>query len=274
MSAAAYSSKSTTKVASPYKLRYKDDDAIEVGLDEAGRGCLFGRLYVGAVVFSNDVTDFADYEGGAEMVALIKDSKLLTKRRREMAYDFIVENALAYSVAYAEAAEVDALNVLQADLATMHRALDSLEVPVERVLVDGDHWRPYKDTEGYAIVDGDAQYLSIAAAGILAKVSRDRWVAEQIAAHPEWHTQYGLGTNMGYGTAAHMKGLKEHGATLEHRRSFAPVAEALGLPVSAAATARRAARAAAKKPVAATVAAVVKAPVAGSGWTGLDEDAI
>jgi ribonuclease HII len=208
------------------------------------------------------------------MIALIKDSKLLTKRRREMAYDFIVENALAYSVAYAEAAEVDALNVLQADLATMHRALDSLEVPVERVLVDGDHWRPYKDTEGYAIVDGDAQYLSIAAAGILAKVSRDRWVAEQIAAHPEWHTQYGLGTNMGYGTAAHMKGLKEHGATLEHRRSFAPVAEALGLPVSAAATARRAARAAAKKPVAATVAAVVKAPVAGSGWTGLDEDAI
>ena len=265
--------KPTPKVASsPYKLRYKDDDAIEVGLDEAGRGCLFGRLYVGAVIFSNDITDFADYEGGAEMVSLIKDSKLLTKRRREMAYDFIVENALAYSVAYAEAAEVDALNVLQADLATMHRALDALEVPVERVLVDGDHWRPYKDTEGYAIVDGDAQYLSIAAAGILAKVSRDRWVAEQIVAHPEWHTQYGLGTNMGYGTPAHMKGLKEHGATLEHRRSFAPVAEAMGLPVSASATARRAARSA-KKP-ATTATAAAKAPVAGSGWTGLDEDAI
>lgn len=253
---------------SSYKLRYKDDDSVEVGLDEAGRGCLFGRLYVGAVIFGNSLDDFSD---GGEMLSLIKDSKLLTKRRREIAYDYIIENALAYSVAYAEAAEVDALNVLQADLATMHRALDGFDVPIDRVLVDGDHWRPYKDTEGYAIVDGDAQYLSIAAAGILAKVSRDRWVAEQIAAHPEWHTQYSLGTNMGYGTAAHMRGLKEHGATLEHRRSFAPVAEAMGLPISEGARARRAA----KKPkvaVAATSAPV--APVAGSGWTGVEEDAV
>ena len=168
-----------------YKLRYKDDDAIEVGLDEAGRGCLFGRLYVGAVVFSNDTDDMFD-----NGVALreIKDSKLLTKRKRAILYDYIQECALDKSVAYAEAEEVDRLNVLQADLATMHRALDSLIVPVERVLVDGDHWRPYKDTEGYAIVDGDAQYLAIAAAGILAKVSRDRWVEEVVATHPEWNT--------------------------------------------------------------------------------------
>jgi ribonuclease HII len=211
-----------------YKLRYKEDDAIEVGLDEAGRGCLFGRLYVGAVVFSNEYEDFFDH--GA-MLKEIKDSKLMTKRKRDILYDYIQECALDKAVAYSEAAEVDALNVLQADLTCMHRALDALTVPLERVLVDGDHWRPYKDTEGHAIVDGDAQYLAIAAAGILAKVSRDRWVAEMVAAHPEWDAQYGFASNMGYGTAEHMKGLTEHGVTAEHRRSFAPVRAVLGLPL-------------------------------------------
>jgi ribonuclease HII len=210
-----------------YKLRYKDDDLIEVGLDEAGRGCLFGRLYVGAVVFTNDMDDMFDQ--GA-MLKTIKDSKLLTKRRRDILYDYTRECALAYSVAYAEVPEIDTFNILQADLSAMHRALDSLQVPVQRVLADGDHWRPYGDTEGYAIVDGDAQYLPIAAAGILAKVSRDRWVESVVATHPEWDTKYGLSRNMGYGTADHMKGIEEHGVTSEHRRSFRPVAAALGLP--------------------------------------------
>jgi len=219
-----------TSMATGYKLRYKEDDVIEVGLDEAGRGCLFGRLYVGAVVFTNDRDDL--FDNGATL-GKIKDSKLLTKRQRAILFDYINECALDKSVCYAEAAEVDALNVLQADLTTMHRCLDALTVPVQRVLVDGDHWRPYKDTEGYAIVDGDAQYLAIAAAGILAKRSRDAWVAEVVATHPDWDTKYGLLSNMGYGTAKHMDGLKAHGATGEHRRSFRPVAEVLGLPVKA-----------------------------------------
>jgi ribonuclease HII len=210
-----------------YKLRYTEDDSIEVGLDEAGRGCLFGRLYVGAVVFSNDLEDFFDH--GASLKE-IKDSKLLTKRKRDILYDYIQECALDKAVAFAEADDVDRLNVLQADLSTMHAALDSLQVPVDRVLVDGDHWRPYKETEGYAIIDGDAQYLAIAAAGILAKVSRDRWIEEIVAAHPEWDTRYGLSTNMGYGTATHLSGLKEYGITSEHRKSYAPVRVAMGLP--------------------------------------------
>jgi ribonuclease HII len=255
-----------------YKLRYKDDDAIEVGLDEAGRGCLFGRLYVGAVVFSNDLEDFPD---GGEMLDMIKDSKKLSAKKRDLLYDYIIENALDTCVAYAEVDEIDRDNILQADLSAMHRALDGLNVPVERVLADGDHWRPYpvkeyaedadaedadaedadaedadaedaaegeenndkekykkiNYVEGYAIVDGDAQYLAIAAAGILAKVSRDRWVAEMVAKHPEWETQYGLGHNMGYGTAKHMNGLVEYGATVQHRTSFAPVRAVLGLPL-------------------------------------------
>ncbi len=210
-----------------YKLRYKDDDTVEVGLDEAGRGCLFGRLYVGAVVFSNDFEDFFDH--GAALKD-IKDSKLLTKRKRAILFDYVQECALDKAIAYADADEVDRLNVLQADLSTMHRALDNLQVPVERVLIDGDQWRPYKDTEGYPIIDGDAQYLAIAAAGILAKVARDRWVESVVVKHPEWDTWYGLGSNMGYGAAKHMEGLKTYGVTSEHRRSFAPVRNALGLP--------------------------------------------
>jgi len=210
-----------------YKLRYKDDDVVEVGLDEAGRGCLFGRLYVGAVVFSNDMEDFFDH---GVMLKEIRDSKLLTKRNRSILYDYVQECALDKSIAFATAAEVDTLNVLQADLTAMHRALDSLQVPVQRVLVDGDHWRPYKDSEGHAIVDGDAQYLAIAAAGILAKVARDRWIEEIVTQYPEYDVRYGLSTNMGYGTATHMRGLSQFGATEEHRRSFAPVRAVLGLP--------------------------------------------
>lgn len=210
-----------------YKLRYTDDDAIEVGLDEAGRGCLFGRLYVGAVIFGNEIEEF----DGMVAIKDIKDSKQLSKRKRAILYDYIQECALDKAVAYAEVGEIDSVNILQADLNAMHRALDSLQIPPERILVDGDHWRPYKDTEGHCIIDGDATYLAIAAAGILAKVARDRWVEEIVATHPEWESQYGLLSNMGYGTAAHMKGLSEHGATAEHRRSFAPVRAVLGLPV-------------------------------------------
>lgn len=213
---------------SGYKLRYKDDDVVEVGLDEAGRGCLFGRLYVGAVVFSNEMEDFFDH--GATLND-IRDSKLISKRKRAILYDYIQECALDKAVTFATAAEVDALNVLQADLTAMHRALDSLQVPAQRILVDGDHWRPYKDSEGHAIVDGDAQYLPIAAAGILAKVARDRWVEEIVAQFPDYDVRYGLSTNMGYGTAKHMTGLSQFGATDEHRRTFGPVRAVLGLPL-------------------------------------------
>ena len=216
----------TNPDAGKYKLTYVDDGKIEVGVDEAGRGCLMGRLYTGAVVLSNDPDDLFDH--GAELYR-IKDSKVLTKRQRDIVYDYVQELALDKAVAFSPASEVDELNVLRADMVCMHRALDSLQIPVERVLVDGDTWVPYKDTEGVRVVDGDAQYLSIAAAGILAKVSRDRWVESVVAEHPEWDAQYGFLSNMGYGTAAHMEGLSKYGVTEEHRRSFRPVYTAMGL---------------------------------------------
>jgi ribonuclease HII len=210
-----------------YELRYKDDGEIEVGLDEAGRGCLWGRLYVGAVIFSDCLEDLPD---GGEMLAQLKDSKQMTKKRRELLYDYIKEAALSWAVVYATAEEVDRENVLQADMSAMHRALDSLSVPFGRCLVDGDYWRPYKGIEAHTIVDGDARFLAIAAAGILAKVSRDRWVEAMVGADPTLDARYGFLSNMGYGTPAHMAGLSSHGITPDHRRSFGPVRVLLGLP--------------------------------------------
>ncbi len=215
-----------------YSLSFKPDNNVEVGIDEAGRGCLFGRLYVGAVVFAKDMDDFFDH--GAAL-ATIRDSKTLTARKRAILYDYIQEAALDKAVAFAEVDEIDTHNILQADLRCMHRALDALTIPVDRILVDGDHWKPWRgadgrDVEAHTIVDGDASYMSIAAAGILAKVARDNWVAEVCATHPEWDERYGLLSNKGYGAPAHMRGIQLHGVTDEHRRSYAPVARALGLP--------------------------------------------
>jgi ribonuclease HII len=210
-----------------YALSFKQDDAIEVGIDEAGRGCLFGRLYVGAVVFPKQMEDFFDH--GATLQT-IRDSKTLTERKRNILYDYIQEAAIDKAVAFVESTDVDTYNVLQADLRCMRQALDALTVPIDRILVDGDHWKPWNDVEAHTIVDGDASYLNIAAAGILAKVSRDRWIAEVCEEHPEWNEQYGLLKNKGYGTPTHMRGIQEHGVTAQHRRSYAPVARALGLP--------------------------------------------
>jgi ribonuclease HII len=207
------------------KRTWFNDGQVEVGLDEAGRGSLWGRLYVGAVIMSPE--DEAYFDNGATL-KLITDSKKLTPRRRAVLNDFIRENAIDAVVAYAEPAEVDALNVLQADMAAMHRALNSMETPFQRILVDGDYWKPWSvDGEivpAYTIPGGDAKSLTIAAASILAKEAHDDWVREQIEADPTLDEKWGLGSNMGYGTAAHMTGLKSWGAHELHRRSFAPVA--------------------------------------------------
>ncbi len=207
------------------KRTWFNDGLVEVGLDEAGRGSLWGRLYVGAVIMSPD--DEAYFDNGAAL-RLITDSKKLTPRRRAVLKDFIHENAIDAVVSYAEPTEIDALNVLQADMAAMHRALDLVETPFQRILVDGDYWKPWSvDGEivpAYTIPGGDAKSLTIAAASILAKEAHDDWVREQIEADPTLDEKWGLGSNMGYGTSAHMTGLKSWGAHALHRRSFAPVA--------------------------------------------------
>lgn len=211
------------------KRTWIDDGCIEVGLDEAGRGPLWGRLYAAAVVMAPE--DDVYFDGGA-VLRQITDSKKLTARRRAVLKDYIEETAVAKAVTWAEPAEIDAVNVLQADMNAMHRALDAVwkeeGVPVQRILVDGDTWRPWRSPEGeivpsVTIPGGDAAVLSIAAASILAKEAHDEWVRTTVAAEPLLSERYGLDRNMGYGTAAHMAGLKTWGAHALHRRSFAPV---------------------------------------------------
>ncbi len=206
----------------PYDLRYLYDDKIEVGIDEAGRGCLFGRLYVGAVVLPDQLDCFFD---NGQTLMEIKDSKKLSERKRDILYDYVKECAVDYSVAWCSNEQIDEENVLQADLNTMHKALEGLNVPVQRVLVDGDCWKPWaanEEAEVHKIVEGDSKFLAIAAASILAKVERDRWVLSVCDEHPEYDTYYGLRSNKGYGTAKHMSGIKEHGVTPYHRMSYAP----------------------------------------------------
>jgi ribonuclease HII len=211
---------SITKMS--YDLRYLQDDAIEVGIDEAGRGALFGRMYVGAVVLPSELDCF--FDNGAA-IKEIKDSKKLSERKRDILYDYVKDCAVDSATAWCSNTQIDEENVLQADLNTMHKALESLIVPVQRVLVDGDCWKPWAanpDADIYKIVDGDAKFLAIAAASILAKVERDRWVCSECDVHPDWDEKYGLRSNKGYGAAKHMAGLKTHGPTPLHRMSFAP----------------------------------------------------
>lgn len=206
----------------PYDLRFTNDDLVEVGIDETGRGALFGRMYVGAVVLPNELDCFFDNGAG---LSEIKDSKKLTERKRGILYDYVKECAIDYSVVWCSNETIDQYNVLQADLMTMHKALESLTVPVQRVLVDGDCWKQWTghdDVEVHTVIGGDSKYLAIAGAAILAKVERDNWVQSVCDEHPEWDERYSLRGNKGYGAAKHMAGLKEFGPTTLHRMSFAP----------------------------------------------------
>lgn len=213
------------------KRLWIDDGSVEVGLDEAGRGTLWGRLYVGAVILSPE--DEAYFDNGAALRE-IKDSKKLTPRRRAILADYIRECAIEATVAWAEPEEIDKINILRADMAAMRRALSSLSVPFQRILVDGNVWDGWSDANGSAvpavcIEKGDAVSLPIAAASILAKEAHDEWVRSEVAADPRLEEQWGLASNMGYGTATHMAGLKTWGAHALHRRSFAPVRAVLPL---------------------------------------------
>ncbi len=188
------------------------------GVDEAGRGCLAGPVVAAAVILPPD----------AELPGL-DDSKKLSPRRREGLFDAIRAQALAASIAQVDAEEIDRLNILQASLKAMREALNTLQTAPQHVLVDG-HVRPGSAFEETALVDGDARSLSIAAASVLAKVHRDRLMVECDTHYPE----YGFAGHKGYGSPDHMAALRTHGPCPLHRRSFAPVAELVQPPRSAA----------------------------------------
>ena len=204
--------------APPLQRYFIDTAEYEAGVDEAGRGPLFGRVYAAAVILPRD-----DIEGFRP--ELIKDSKKYTSKKKiQEVYEMIKKYAVAYCVAYAEAKEIDKINIRRATLKTMNQALDGLSIAPQHLLVDGCDFPCYR-REGrciphICIEGGDNQYTCIAAASILAKVERDAYIEALVKDHPELDTCYNIGKNMGYGTAAHIQGIKQHGISRWHRRSF------------------------------------------------------
>lgn len=188
-----------------------DAPGLIAGVDEAGRGPLAGPVVAAAVILD----DLKPIKG-------LADSKQLTAKRREKLYDEIRAKALCCSIAEASVEEIDRLNILQATLLAMQRAVAGLRLKPAKVLVDGNRLPPL-DVLAEAIVSGDALVPAISAASILAKVTRDR----QLEALDLRHPAYGFAQHKGYGTAQHLQALQQHGPLPEHRRSFAPVARAL-----------------------------------------------
>lgn len=186
-----------------------DGPGLVAGVDEAGRGPLAGPVVAAAVILDD-----------LNPIAGLADSKKLTATRREKLYDEIRARALCCSIAEASVEEIDQLNILQATLLAMRRAVEGLRLKPTKVLVDGNRL-PVLDVLAEAIVKGDAKVPAISAASILAKVHRDRWCAQY---HQEF-PQYGFASHKGYGTVEHLAALRTHGACPQHRRSFSPVAE-------------------------------------------------
>ena len=188
-----------------------DVPGLLAGVDEAGRGPLAGPVVAAAVILD-----------ARNPIAGLADSKKLTALRREKLYDEIHAKALCCSIALASVEEIDRLNILQATLLAMKRAVEGLRLKPNKVLVDGNRL-PTLAIRAEAIVKGDALVPAISAASILAKVYRDRWCVEFDLQYP----QYGFAGHKGYGTAEHLAALRLHGACPQHRRSFAPVAGVL-----------------------------------------------
>ncbi|MEW6444451.1 MAG: ribonuclease HII [Pseudomonadota bacterium] len=182
------------------------------GVDEAGRGPLAGAVFAAAVILDS-----------ARPIEGLNDSKKLSERRREKLFPLIQEQALAWCIASASAAEIDEMNILQASLLAMQRAVAGLSVEPSEVLVDGNR-APVFACPSRPIVGGDALEPCISAASILAKVARDRTLVELHERYP----QYGFDRHKGYPTADHLAALVEHGPCPEHRRSFGPVRRAIG----------------------------------------------
>ena len=178
---------------------------VEAGCDEAGRGCLAGSVFAAAVILP------PDYEN-----ELLNDSKQLSEKKRYLLRSMIEKDALAWAVGVVTAEEIDKINILNASILAMHRALDALSIRPEAIIVDGNRFKPYHDVPYTTIVKGDGKYLSIAAASILAKTYRD----DYMKAIAEEFPQYDWQSNKGYPTKKHRAAIKEYGISPYHRKSF------------------------------------------------------
>lgn len=184
---------------------YYEQGRVEAGCDEAGRGCLAGSVYAAAVILPPDYHN-----------ERLNDSKKLTARQRYALRQDIERDAVAWAVGVVTPQEIDQINILNASILAMHRALGQLQVRPEAIIVDGNRFKPYRDLPHTTIVKGDGKYLSIAAASILAKTYRDDEMVRLAQEYPDYDWQH----NMGYPTRKHREAIRQHGITPYHRRTF------------------------------------------------------
>lgn len=192
------------------------NDLLEAGCDEAGRGCLAGPVVAAAVILGNDFEN-----------QFVNDSKQLSKKNRDELRIYIEANALAFSVAYVDSKKIDEINILNASIYAMHLALDGLKIDFEHIIVDGNRFKPYKEIPHQCMVKGDARFVNIAAASILAKTYRDEYMENLHLEFPHYNWK----KNMGYPTVEHRKGISEFGTTIHHRMSFRLLPTQLSLDI-------------------------------------------
>jgi ribonuclease HII len=185
--------------------KYYLKNTIEVGTDEAGRGCLAGPVVAAAVILPDDFEH-----------PLLNDSKQLTEKQREILRPFIEKNALSFAVAFVSEKKIDEINILQASILAMHKAIKKLKITPKHIIVDGNKFNSYKNIPHTTIVKGDAKFKSIAAASVLAKTYRDEFMQKIASEFPEYFWQ----KNKGYPTKQHRNAIREFGATKYHRKSF------------------------------------------------------
>lgn len=189
-------------------------NTVEAGTDEAGRGCLAGPVVAAAVVLPANFYH-----------PLLNDSKQLTEKQREILRPFIEKNAIAFGVSYVFEAEIDEINILQASILAMHLAIEKLAIEPEHIIVDGNKFKSYKNIPHTTVVKGDAKFMSIAAASVLAKTYRDDFMQQLDLEFPNYNWKQ----NKGYPTLFHRNAIREFGITDYHRKSFRLLPEQLKL---------------------------------------------
>lgn len=197
------------------KLRFINDGKLEAGCDEAGRGCLSGPVFAAAVILPSNFKN-----------ELLNDSKKLSEKNRRILREIIEKESLAWSIASMTPAEIDEINILNASIFSMHKAVKKLSIKAERLLIDGNRFKQLENIEYHTIIKGDGKYMAIAAASILAKTHRDEYMENLDKKFPN----YDWKSNKGYPTARHREAIRLHGITPYHRKSF-KLAEQLKLSI-------------------------------------------
>jgi len=193
---------------------YQNENKVEVGIDEAGRGCLFGRVYIAGVILPHNIVELCEEEG-----IVIKDSKKLSKKAILRGRDFIERCALDYKVIYKDHDFIDEVNILRATMIGMHEVVDGLQISPDKILVDGDKFLRYYDKNGVEIehqcvVEGDNTFMSI-----LAKSYKEEYIEKLVEDEPDL-AKYGLCENSGYGTKSHLEAIEIYGISPYHRKTF------------------------------------------------------